>query len=74
MEQPERYPGDDADETVLAAWRESVRRIPGMIVHERSRYGPYVPKIRVAYPVDVRELMGRCDIDSDNDGRSSPGE
>ncbi len=67
----EQYPARDADEDAIEAWRESVRRIPGVVVHERSRHGPYVPKIRASYPIDVRELIGRCDDDDDGD-RSSP--
>ncbi len=40
----------------------------GAVVHRRTRFGPFVPDpvLRVVGPLDVRELMGRCDPDDDD--------
>ena len=66
MSVPEKHPIQSSEETV-EAWREALRRIPGVVVHERTRFGPFVPdpRLRVIGPLDVRELMGRCDPDDD---------
>lgn len=38
----------------------------GAVVHYRSNWEPFVSDIRVIGPLDVRELMGRCDPDDDD--------
>ncbi len=39
----------------------------GAVVHRRTRYGPFVSDIRVVGPLDVRELMGRCEPEDPSD-------
>ncbi len=70
MSQTVKQPDETTDEL-----SEPQRRAlaMGAVVHRRSNWEPFVPLMRVAYPVDVRELMGRCDPDEFDD-RSLPDE
>ncbi len=45
----------------------------GAVVHRRTRFGPFVPNpmLRVVGPLDVRELIGRCDPDDEIDALRS---
>ena len=60
-------PLDEATEELSEPARRALEM--GAIVHRRSRFGPFVPDptFRVIGPLDVRELMGRCDPDDDID-------
>lgn len=52
---------------VAEARREALRRDPAVIVHRRTKVGPFVSQIHVAHPVDVLDLMGRCEPDDSDD-------
>ncbi len=66
MSLTEKHPARSAEDAAEAR-REELRRLPGVVVHERRRFDPFVPspQLRVVGPLDVRELMGRCDPDDD---------
>lgn len=67
MNQTVQQPNETSDEAAETR-REALRRIPGVVVHRRTRFGPFVPDpmLRVIGPLDVRELIGRCDPDDDD--------
>ncbi len=62
----------DEDDEVAEARRERLRRDPTVIWHTRTNFEPFVSGIRVTHPVDVLELIGRCDDDDCEDPPSRP--
>jgi hypothetical protein len=56
------------EQSEIEAFRERIRQMPGVIVRRPNPPVPYTPWIRVVTgDVDIRELLGRRDLDEDDD-------
>lgn len=56
---------DLAQREIDETWLDELRRDPAVVVRQRKTSKPFVSPIRVVRPVDIRELIGRCDDDGD---------
>jgi hypothetical protein len=54
----ERTPGEWAE---IEAFRNRVRRMPGVIVHRPRQQVPYVPDVTIVGPITLDELLGYDD-------------
>ncbi|MGH2560064.1 MAG: hypothetical protein ACRDJH_13440 [Thermomicrobiales bacterium] len=61
----ERTPREWAE---IEAFRERMRRVPGVIVHRPEKQVPYVPDITIVGPITLDELLGYDDDDEDGAG------
>lgn len=61
---------NEIDDDLSEAQRRALEM--GAVVHRRTRFDPFVSDIRVVGPLDVRELMGRCDPDDRDDRDHTP--
>jgi len=61
MSQTVKQPDEATDELSEPARRALEL---GAVVHRRTHFGPFVSDIRVIGPLDVRELIDRCDPDA----------
>ncbi|HET8524844.1 MAG TPA: hypothetical protein VFL82_16555 [Thermomicrobiales bacterium] len=60
----QRTPEERAE---IEAFRERVRRTPGVIVHRPEKQVPYVPDITLVGPITLDELLGYDDDDDDEE-------
>jgi hypothetical protein len=64
----QRTPEERAE---IEAFRERVRRIPGVIEHRPEKQVPYVPDITIVGPITLDELLGYDEDDEDIENEDS---
>ncbi len=61
----QRTPGEWAE---IEAFRDRIRRRPGVIVHRPRKQVPYVPDVTIVGPISIDELLGYDEDDEDTAG------